>query len=148
MDLVYDIGPTGFIAAIDLKDAWKQFHIFSSHQFMFGWHWKGKRVVETRFPFGWAEPVNNFVDIGSAFTHVVRKTMSQRLRDEFDSFPHMICYIDDITIGAQSLSSCRKMLSHVMEQCRKLGLVVNVKKTQEPTQFPRILGYIYNVKTS
>ena len=60
MDLIHTIGPEGWVAAIDLKDAWKQFHILPEHQFFFGWCWKGFRVVETRFPFGWAQPVNNF----------------------------------------------------------------------------------------
>ena len=60
MDLVFAVGSSGYVAALDLKDAWKQFHILPEHRRFFGWSWRGTKVVETRFPFGWCEAVRNF----------------------------------------------------------------------------------------
>ena len=59
-EFIYNLTTKGYCAAIDLKDAWKQFEICPPDRKCFGLIWENKRVVETRFPFGWAEAVRYF----------------------------------------------------------------------------------------
>ena len=77
---------------------------------------------------------------------ILEKTLPPSLKEAVKGYDWLVLYIDDITIGARNQKTCLALLEHVLRQFTLLGLTVNTKKTQWPTQFPRILGFDYDIQ--
>ena len=85
--------------------------------------------------------------VGNALKHILDETMPTNLKKQLGNRAWFIAYIDDMTIVAPNRSICADLLQHVLHQFELLGLIINTKKTQQPTQTPKILGYLYDIRS-
>jgi hypothetical protein len=122
-----------FTASIDLKNYFKQ--ILIDHRFWkyMGFSFEGNTYACTRCPFG--------IKIGPALASLVTAVISQILQFENITAVFMI---DDILIIAPTYELCLLHRNRALVLLHELGLVVNDKKTTEPSQSNTFLGIIIN----
>ena len=142
---ILGLGKGSFIAAIDLKSAWRQFPIDKEAQRLMGSSWEGCILTDTALPFGWCESVRIFTEIDSFITFVLDHRLPAQLRVKIAKW-WFIAYIDDFSFGAPNKDLCSQLLEFVIQTFDFLGLVIKWEKLQPPSQTIKILGYMYDCR--
>ena len=140
---ILGLGKGCFIAALDLKSAWRQFPIDLNAQRLMGSCWEGLTLTDTALPFGWCESVRIFTEIDAVIAFVLDCRLPMDLRVQISRW-WLIAYIDDFSFGAPSSVLCARLLQFVIQTFDFLGLVIKWEKLQAPSQSVKILGYLYD----
>ena len=137
---VQNLGPEGYVAVLDLADAWKQARIHPKDRWMLAWSYDGRFFIENALPFGFGPAVRIFTWLDACISWIFYTNLRCRFPAEAN-MESLILYIDDFSIGAKSKSLCHAKLECMIRTCLQLGLELNPRKTQMPSQFPEILGF-------
>ena len=128
---VMKLGPGGYVAAMDLSEAWKQFRILPSDTWMSAWVFEGRIFIETSLPFGFGAAVKIFTWIDKSILWIFLKRVKEKgvvdLRKENSKI--VIFYIDDLSVGTKSKKACARLFEELVSTCTELGLKFNPKKT-------------------
>jgi len=127
----------GFMASIDLKDAYHLIFVCPEHQVYLRFRWKGQLYQYTCLPFGLSTAPR-------VFTKIMRPVVSN-LRNK----GHVsVQYLDDMWLLGQSESKCSKNIKATTDFLTSLGFLINNEKSVlNPTIEIKYLGFIFNSKS-
>jgi hypothetical protein len=125
-----------FTASIDLKNYFKQILVDPLFWHYLGFEYDGQAYSCRRCPFG--------IKIGPALASLLTAVIAQILAHEHITVVFMI---DDILVIAPSYGECLAHRDRVLALLDELGLVVNHKKTTEPSQINTFLGVVLDTVT-
>ena len=128
--------PFWYMAKTDIKSAYRTVHVHPTHRELLCFKYSpadGEREVyyeDTRSPFG----LKNAPETFCRLTAAVRAMMVAR------GFKHVIVYVDDFLVMAETREECKRALDALLEVLRELGFTTCPKKTEQPTQTIMFLG--------
>ena len=136
-DAVTAIKIGSFMAKVDLCSAYRSIRIHPSNYAATGlrWTFSGDRdptiLVDTRLPFGAKRSPEIFNDLSQAVCRMVSK-----------GFKHVVAYLDDFIVVADSYEECFTALHMLLALLRLLGFAINYRKVVGPVFLGIVLDSI------
>ena len=120
------------MASIDLKDAYLSVSVWEEHRRYLRFSWRGTLYEFQCLPF-------SLCSAPRVFTKLLKPVLA-RLRHQG---VHLIMYLDDMLVMAQSREELEKQLQQITSLLELLGFVVNREKSKlVPTQLIQYLGFL------
>lgn len=140
-----ELGQSGYVAIMDLSNAWKQIRTDPADIWMLGWYFKGRYFVDVAASFGLAHVVRIFTILDECVEYGFRNRIPVGIKQSINH-RSIMSYIDDYAVGARSKEHAAVLFKTLQDLCVGLGLQFNPVKNQPPTQTPLYLGFQYNLQ--
>ncbi len=123
--------PGALMAKIDIKHAYRNIPVHPQDRHLLAMQWKGEVLIDKVMPFG----LRSAPMIFSAVADALQWCIEQR------GVTAIFHYLDDyITIGPPDSGQCSSNLSTIIRTCAELGVPLEEKKCEGPTQCLTFLG--------
>lgn len=119
-----------WMCSFDIKSAFNHLTIAPHHRTYFGFELGGTYYVHRAMPFGYSQ--------APYWWDQVSKTISRALRE---MGLRCVLYVDDGLIISPTQEECQSALRQTLLMLETMGVTVNVKKVQQPTQDITFMGY-------
>ena len=131
VDMVRQLGPSSYMAKLDIKHAFRLCPVRSSQWGLLGYCWQGQFFLDTRLPFGSrSSPLlfNNFADLLLWILVAV------------GGITYIVHYLDDFFLCAPSAGECQVHMDTVMSLFTELGVPLAEDKSVGPATSVCYLG--------
>jgi hypothetical protein len=129
------LGRNSFLAKVDLQNAYRSIPIHPYDYDLTGLSWKfsgdteATHFVDVKLPFGASKSCQVFQRISDSISRMMAKRQMR-----------VICYLDDMLCIGDDESDCQLVYDTLRAVLNSLGLIINEKKCQGPTQIITFLG--------
>lgn len=125
---------SGFMANIDLKEAYLLVPIVKKHRKYLRFEFDGNCYEFNAMPYGLSVAPR-------VFTKLMKELMNHLRSKGYMS----VIYLDDVLCIGNSYTECKHNINKTLDLLQCLGFVINYDKSNlEPRQVCRFLGFIYN----
>lgn len=131
LKLVSGLGPTAFLAKIDIKHAFRLCPVKPAQWGLLGYCWEGYYFVDTRLPFGSRSSPFLFNCFADLLCWIFLTVLA---------IPFVIHYLDDFFLCGRSAAEVNSYLESIQSMCTKLGVPIAEEKTTGPSQTLTYLG--------
>ena len=133
VDLVKPVGPSCFLAKIDIKHAFRLCPVKPAQWPLLGYFWENQFNFDMRLPFG---------SRSSPFIFNTLADLLLWILIFVSGIPHIIHYLDDFLIVASSKDDCSTYMGSMFSMFSRLGVPIAVEKTVGPSQIVTYLGIV------
>ncbi len=128
---VVKLGRGAELAKADIKAAYRNVPVHPKDRWLLGMRWEGETYVDGTLPFGLRSAPLIFTALGDAIQWIAMEKGATWLRHYVDDF---------VSVGAKGSGECARSLRMFKETCERLGMPLDEKKTEGPTEVIKFLG--------
>ena len=131
VSMVLDVGPTPYMAKVDIKHAFRLCPVQPSEWPLLCFHWLGSFFFDSCLPFGLRSSPFIFNSFADALLWILTSILSIQL---------IIHYLDDFFLCHSSFSACQQDMQRLMDLFAHLGIPLAPEKVCGPAQTMTFLG--------
>ncbi len=128
---VLKLGRGAELAKADVKAAYRNVPVHPKDTWLLGMRWEGEIYVDGTLPFGLRSAPLIFTALGDAIQWIAMEKGATWLRHYVDDF---------VSVWAKGSGECACSLRMFKETCERLGMPLDEKKTEGPTEVITFLG--------